>query len=324
MIQRVRGLASPVTSEIKEIGAKAAAALQLNALTGIFKSFQVSTPMVVGLLKPVIIVPASVLAGIDAWDLEVILRHELAHIKRKDHLINWVQTILENMLFFNPFIWLISGIIRKERELACDQMVIRTGVDGLDYAEVLMATATVQQPNFNLQIGFAGERRRDLLNRIKKIFSTMETKKNGNLQAAAFVLLLVLVGFVAVSGKFERSIRYDGFAKPVSLSDANVFNQKDIFLSEAGMATLKLVPAIRYELDKSISSGQIEEMLRGMPIPIILDTVPELDIRETLEEMEQVMEQNAKQLHEFSLQMKEMTEALQNDADDLPRHRTSL
>ncbi|MEO1652233.1 MAG: M56 family metallopeptidase, partial [Bacteroidota bacterium] len=82
----------------------------------LFESALVQVPMVIGHFKPVILLPLGALTGLSQHQIESILAHELAHIKRHDYLINILQSLLEIVLFFNPFVWWISTKIREERE----------------------------------------------------------------------------------------------------------------------------------------------------------------------------------------------------------------
>src|SRR5688572_11844931 len=76
----------------------------------------VSTPMVIGYLKPLVLFPAGMIAGLAPEQVEAILIHELAHVRRHDFIVNVFQCLLESIFFFNPFVWIISARIRVERE----------------------------------------------------------------------------------------------------------------------------------------------------------------------------------------------------------------
>jgi TonB family protein len=95
------------------------------------------SPSVVGWLRPVILLPAAVLANLDADQLEAILAHELAHILRRDFLVNALQTVVETLLFYHPATWWVSRRIRQERELCCDDLAVQVCGDALRYARAL-------------------------------------------------------------------------------------------------------------------------------------------------------------------------------------------
>jgi beta-lactamase regulating signal transducer with metallopeptidase domain len=94
-------------------------------------------PSVVGWLRPAILLPAAALAGLDIAQLEAILAHELAHIRRHDYLVNMLQTIVETLLFYHPAVWWVSSRMRHERELCCDDLAVRHCGDAIGYARAL-------------------------------------------------------------------------------------------------------------------------------------------------------------------------------------------
>jgi hypothetical protein len=101
----------------------------------------VRVPTVMGWLKPVILLPVGLALGLTAGQVEAILAHELAHIRRHDYLVNMVQTLVETVLFYHPATWVIGRRIRRERELCCDDAVVALGADGRVYAESLLEVA---------------------------------------------------------------------------------------------------------------------------------------------------------------------------------------
>ena len=145
----------------------------------------INVPVVIGALKPVILIPLATVNGLSRDELEAILLHELAHVRRFDYLVNIVQTAIETILFFNPFIWLISAIIRRERENSCDDLVLDHVQQPLHYAKALATLESLRQ--VPLAMAAAGNRKL-LFNRIKRI---MEMKKytNYNPLLVTFVLL---------------------------------------------------------------------------------------------------------------------------------------
>jgi uncharacterized protein (TIGR03435 family) len=101
-------------------------------------SAMVDAPTVIGWLRPVVLVPVAALSGLPAGHLEAVLAHELAHIRRHDYLVNVVQSIAEALLFYHPAVWWVSGQIRAERELCCDDAAVAVSGDVLTYARALM------------------------------------------------------------------------------------------------------------------------------------------------------------------------------------------
>jgi beta-lactamase regulating signal transducer with metallopeptidase domain len=96
-------------------------------------------PGMIGWLRPVLLVPAATITGLTPQQLESILAHELAHIRRHDYLVNIGQMVVETLLFYHPAIWWASSQIRRERELACDDLAVESVGDALSYARALTA-----------------------------------------------------------------------------------------------------------------------------------------------------------------------------------------
>ncbi|MFZ5979960.1 MAG: M56 family metallopeptidase, partial [Candidatus Zixiibacteriota bacterium] len=90
-----------------------------------------------GWVKPIVLIPAAALGGLSSEELEMIIVHELAHIKRHDILINYLQTVLETLFFFNPAVWYISRLIRIEREHCCDDAAVTITGDKMKYVKAL-------------------------------------------------------------------------------------------------------------------------------------------------------------------------------------------
>lgn len=95
------------------------------------------SPAVIGYLKPVILVPIGMLTGMPASQVEAILVHELAHIRRHDYLTNLLQMTVEGFLFYHPAVWWISHIVRAERENCCDDLAVAVNGNARDYATAL-------------------------------------------------------------------------------------------------------------------------------------------------------------------------------------------
>jgi uncharacterized protein (TIGR03435 family) len=104
-------------------------------------------PAAVGWLRPVVLLPGAALAGLSSAQLEAILLHELAHIRRHDYLVNILQSAVEALLFYHPAVWWISHHIRDERELCCDDVAVSLTRDATDYARALAQLALAPATN---------------------------------------------------------------------------------------------------------------------------------------------------------------------------------
>jgi GWxTD domain-containing protein len=116
-----------------------ARAVRLAMPVALLESCRVDVPLVVGYLRPAILVPLGMLSAMPTDHVEAILLHELAHIRRRDYLVNLLQAVAENLLFYHPAVWWISSVIRTERENCCDDLVVAVRGNAHDYAIALTA-----------------------------------------------------------------------------------------------------------------------------------------------------------------------------------------
>jgi hypothetical protein len=113
--------------------------LGLGRVPWVVESGEVDTPAVVGWWRPVVLLPIAALASLTTTQVEAILVHELAHIRRHDYLVNLLQSLVETALFYHPAVWWVAATIRAEREHCCDDMAVRFCGDRHVYADALVA-----------------------------------------------------------------------------------------------------------------------------------------------------------------------------------------
>lgn len=131
----------------------------------IYLSTIINSPLTIGYLKPIILIPFANLNQLSVEQLEAVIIHEIAHIKRSDYFINILISIIDIVLFFNPFNKLLSKAIEQEREHDCDDWVMQFHYDNISYAEALLSLATIKRKNLSLL--FANQN--GLVNRVKRI-----------------------------------------------------------------------------------------------------------------------------------------------------------
>jgi TonB family protein len=131
--------ASPAPLALATTCVRLAQALKLSRPVRILTSLRAETPLVLGWLRPIILVPTSALLHLSPEAMEAVLAHELAHIRRGDYLINLLQSLVESFLFFHPAAWWLSGQIRELREYCCDDVAATLCGDPLILAEGLSA-----------------------------------------------------------------------------------------------------------------------------------------------------------------------------------------
>ena len=125
----------PIQSVVAELRSR----LSLRTSVNVHRSRRATVPMVLGWLKPVILLPNSTAASLAPRQLRAVLAHELAHVRRRDYLANLIQMAAETMLFHHPAAHWISRRIRTEREYCCDDVAVSVGADPTDYARALAA-----------------------------------------------------------------------------------------------------------------------------------------------------------------------------------------
>ncbi|MEJ7778460.1 MAG: M56 family metallopeptidase [Daejeonella sp.] len=174
-----------------------ASKLHIHRNIGLHLTEKVVSPFTAGFLKPMIIFPIAMLNRLSQEQVEAILLHELAHIKRNDYLLNIIQKIMEAVLFFNPFMWLLAKDIRREREYACDDLVITHNSDTSLYAHALLHIAESGLKHTSPGISASGDEKLNLFNRIKRL-TDMKTQGN-NSKPGLFALLSIAAACVSLA-----------------------------------------------------------------------------------------------------------------------------
>jgi len=127
--------------------------LGIRKVIRVLESGIVRAPLVIGYIRPVILIPAGMVTRVAPADLEVILLHELAHIRRMDYLVNIFLRIVSTLLFFNPAVFWVSSLIRTERENCCDDMVIRHTGNKINYIRALVHFEEQRTPPYTMAFG---------------------------------------------------------------------------------------------------------------------------------------------------------------------------
>ena len=116
--------------------------LAVSQRVGIAINERIATPLLIGIVRPLILLPPAALTGWSPDELEMVLLHELAHVRRWDNLVNFGQRLVESLLFFHPAVWWVSRWVRRDREECCDAVVVAQTEKPQAYAELLVALAT--------------------------------------------------------------------------------------------------------------------------------------------------------------------------------------
>ncbi len=179
----------------------------------IVESLISKVPMTTGILKPVIFMPIGALTGIPYNQVEAIIAHELAHIKRNDYLVNIFQSIIEIILFYHPAVWWISSMIRNEREMACDDVALELSDEKLTYIKALVSISELETDMASTAVAFSGNKK-NLLNRIKRITKMKHSKLNRTDKwTSALMSIIIIAGVLIISG-FRTQAGVDYSEKP--------------------------------------------------------------------------------------------------------------
>lgn len=161
-------------------------------------SLKTDIPMAIGWLKPVILIPASMLSGLTPSQLDMLILHELAHIRRHDYLVNFFQTIIETLLFFHPAVIWISKQMRNEREYCSDDIAVNVAGSPIAYAHTLADTANLCQTHRhhaipNMAMAASGG---DLKKRVVRLIDQHHCSSNddsGKFLASVLIIFSVLI-----------------------------------------------------------------------------------------------------------------------------------
>jgi bla regulator protein blaR1 len=195
----------------------------LNKTVRILESSLVAVPMVVGYVKPVILLPIGAIAGLSSSQVEAILAHELAHILRKDYLVNIFQTIIEILFFYHPVIWWISARVREERENCCDDIALQVNENSLVYAKALSTLGEMQVQTPQMAMA-ATSKSKNLYKRIKRMLtkSTQHpTFSEGFITACALFICIFAFSMVARASLISNStdVSVSKISEVVSIDD---------------------------------------------------------------------------------------------------------
>ena len=160
----------------------------------LLESCLTQVPLVVGHMRPAILLPLGLLTGLPSEQVELLLMHELAHIRREDYLINMLQTFAEGAMFYNPAVWWISRVIRVEREHCCDDAVVYATNNAQVYATALTALEETRLRHAQLAMAATGG---TLMKRIRRVLNQPEPKTS--LVApilGAFIVMAVITGLL--------------------------------------------------------------------------------------------------------------------------------
>jgi beta-lactamase regulating signal transducer with metallopeptidase domain len=174
---------------------KVAGQLGIKQKVRIYLSELVQSPVTIGFLKPVILIPIASVTHLSPQQLEAVILHELAHIKRHDYLLNIVLSVIDLGLFFNPFTRLITKSVSKERENSCDDWVLQYQYNPTMYAEALLRIAVLQKTPAMAM--YAVKTRSELASRVQRMVNQKDGRFSYRHQLIALLLMTGILTSIA-------------------------------------------------------------------------------------------------------------------------------
>ena len=180
--------------------------LGISRMVGVFESTLVNIPVTIGHLKPVILLPAGMILQLPAAQVESILYHELAHILRRDYLVNILISIAESVFFFNPATRWLCALIREERETCCDDIVLANISQKRSYLEALMAFQNQESQAGAYAMGLSW-RPPQLMYRLRRMVN-QENQRLNTMEKIVLLLGLLLFSIVVFVPKASSEVSH--------------------------------------------------------------------------------------------------------------------
>jgi beta-lactamase regulating signal transducer with metallopeptidase domain/peroxiredoxin/protocatechuate 3,4-dioxygenase beta subunit len=248
-VQRLKShSARPVGAAIEAAVAKLSRRLGIARSIRVLGSALADSPLVIGALRPVILLPVSILTELPVAQLEAILSHELAHVLRHDYLVNLVQSVVETLLFYHPAAWSISRRIRCERENCCDDLAVSVTRDRATYARALATVASTRVPALAPAAGGSV-----LMPRLRRVLGVPDADSSRASRWLAGVMLLAACLAIALLARGPSARAQEAKLQPKS------------------SATTQPATADGRHLDVTVIDQQTRQPIEGMRLAPLID-----------------------------------------------------
>ena len=253
--------------------------LGMRGFSRVFISPSVLQAMAVGYLRPMVLLPASMVTQMKPEMLEAVIAHELAHIRRFDLWVNLAQRVMETLLFYHPAVWWLSSCLRSERELCCDELAVRATGERLTYASalesVVRAKLIAKQPT--LAVGL-NQDNKPILRRVRHILGLVPTRRNHPFWIAGIItvlfLIILTISTILVLANKTRSVADSEAVRTANSEDVSATIPKPVTLNEfikgwPGQGTMNIRAA-----SPTVAQRQEADMMDST-IGVILSTLRE-------------------------------------------------
>lgn len=209
----------PATDEVLATARRVATRLGLARTVRVLESTLAQVPLVIGYFRPVVLLPASLFTSIPVGQLEAILAHELAHVRRHDFLVNLLQTLVETLFFYHPATWWLSRRMRIEREHCCDDLVVERLGNRAEYGRALLAVEELRGTGTVLALGVNDG---SLLSRIRRIAGVEAEASSGRWRATWLAGASLVCAGATLTSLFAQSAPLEPAAPRNAVSAATV------------------------------------------------------------------------------------------------------
>jgi bla regulator protein BlaR1 len=246
--------------------------LKISSSIQLLQSRRINTPMVIGFFKPLILMPIGLINQLSPEEMENVLAHELAHIKRNDYLVNLLQSLLETVLFFNPAVWWISSVIRREREFCCDDQAIQLTGDNLNFIKTLARLEEWRIKEMKVAVAFSGKKG-NVLARVRRI-SQRPFTHSGQQVPLRLIWGLLLIGLTgslfALQVPEEKKIP---LSETIPIEEVEAEDQKAVVLAET-KESLEMPQRKQDEEHSPIAESSSTEKTEAV-LPILSSITPD-------------------------------------------------
>ena len=264
LAQRLKSLkTSPAAASVERAARRLSERLNIRRTVRILNTAAAEVPATLGWLRPVVLFPVSAFTALTPEQIELLIAHELAHVRRHDYLVNLAQTAVETVLFYHPAVWWVSGRIREEREHCCDDLAVAACGNVSLYVRALATLEGLRGRRPALVVAADGG---SLLSRIQRLLN--REQRQGNAPPAwlgAFVpAALVLAAVVAATSPQAAPATAGTAPKPTG--DASGFLSE---LTASGYPKLSVDEIIALK-DHAVEPRYVKNMLgAGLGVPAV-------------------------------------------------------
>jgi len=231
----------------------------INRILQVLQSGKVKVPTVIGVFRPVILIPAGIISLIPLEELESIIAHEIAHIRRFDFLINILQSLLEALFFYHPVVWILSAGVRQEREKCCDDFAVDVCGKLSIYAKALVELSEIQAGQNLPSVALTGNKNR-IIHRVERLINPKKMKTNASEKIIAGILILGSAIILTLSTSAKMSPRENFQGASAEFNQQAFDKNQDESVSEESELSLNTAPPAVPLLPASMAEPALPEL----------------------------------------------------------------